>query len=83
MKKYMYFSVCFALFPAPSYAQKKGKIALPEIEKAVNTCPWQKSKTKQISWLEAIGKKQIDSIMGTSQVKTSTENPIKKNKNRS
>lgn len=73
MKKYMYFSVCFALFSAPSYAQKKGKIALPGIEKAVNTCPWQKSKTKQISWLEAIDKKQIDSIMGTYQIKASTK----------
>ncbi|MFV8354474.1 hypothetical protein ACNQGB_10380 [Flavobacterium sp. XS1P32] len=78
MNKYMYFSVCFALFSALSYAQKKGKIALPEIEKAVNTCPWKKSKTKQISWLEAIDKKQIDSIMGTYQIKTSTKKPIKK-----
>ena len=78
MKKYLYFSVCFALFSAASYAQKKGKIALPEIEKAVKTFPGKNSKPKQISWLEAIDKKQIDSIMGTSQVKTSTKKPIKK-----
>lgn len=66
MKKYIFFFICFAVFSVTSYAQKKGKIALPKIEKKANTYPWQNIKTKKNYWLETIDKKQIASIMETS-----------------
>nr|WP_314838068.1 hypothetical protein [uncultured Flavobacterium sp.] len=83
MKKHIYFLICFAIFTTTSYAQKKGKTALPEIEKTLNTNPWQNIKTIKYSWLETIDKKQIDSIMGTSLIITSTEKPVKTFKKKS
>jgi hypothetical protein len=77
MKNYILFSICLTVVSATSFAQKKGKTALPQIEKTVNTYPWQNIKTKKYSWLETIDKKQLDSIMGVSLVITSTEKPVK------
>lgn len=71
------------LLSVTAYAQKKGKLALPQIEKTANKSTWENSNTKQIYWVKALNKKQIDSIMGTSFVITSTEKPIKTFKKKS
>ena len=80
MKKYIFFSICFTVFSVTSYSQKKGKIALPKIEKRANNYPWQNIKTKKIYWLETIDKKEIASIMETSTEISTAKKQFKINK---
>lgn len=80
MKKYIFFSIFFTVFSVKSYAQKKGKIALPKIEKKANIYLWHNIKAKNNYWLETIDQKQITSIIGTTKVISTSKKQLKINK---
>ena len=80
MKKQAYQLLFLLLVSVTSYAQKKGKLALPQIEITANNSPWENCSMKQLLWSQAIVKNKIDSTVTTSLVITSTEKTFNKSK---
>jgi len=73
MHKKLLFVLFFCAFFTLSYSQKKGKMALPIIEKELETSPWESKKTKSYSWLAIYDQKKIDSILAIKMLITNNE----------
>lgn len=78
MNKKLLFILLFCAFSTLSYSQKKGKMALPIIEKELETSPWESKKTMSYSWLIIYDKKKIDSILAIKILITNNEKPKQK-----
>lgn len=68
------------LVSVTSYAQKKGKLALPQIEKTANNSLWENCRMKQLFWSQGIIKNKIDSTVTTSLLITSIEKNLNTSK---
>jgi hypothetical protein len=72
------FVLFFSVLSTLSYSQKKGKMALPSIEKEIETSPWESKKIISHSWLVIYDQKKMDSILAIKVLITTTEKPMQK-----